>query len=309
MAVDLTAIQQDFQRIESKGQTNFMDRLVLMPEGEGSVNLRLLPPKAGTNIPYICSRTHRINGKTFHSPMKQMNGKWIGVCPINAYYQSLWNKSRNVSPAEAEALIAEARAIKPVERFYWNCIQRQRTNKNGVTETNVGPLIFACGKQIHTKILRAMCGSPEFQEDPLGDVTDLQSGRDFKIIKRLISSGAEKYPNYNESKFLGVSVAGTAAEMAKWMEGLNELDSLKIVKPLSELEKEIRIHRGLETADAPTNEQYEYDVQVLPKEKTSVSVTVPSGVPVANAKSAPKSVVIDDDEALLEADFLKQLQS
>lgn len=68
MAIDLNAIKAEYDRIESAGQSNFLDNFVPMPEGEGSVVIRLLPPKSGV-LPFVATRTHKMNGKNFHCPM------------------------------------------------------------------------------------------------------------------------------------------------------------------------------------------------------------------------------------------------
>ncbi len=152
----------------------------------------------------------------------------------------------------------------------------------------------------------AMFGSEEFDEPALGDITDIETGRDFKIIKKIVASGPNNFPNYNESKFLNPSVAGTPAEVKRWMASLNDLESLRIIKPREEILKELNIHRGLEVAE--TNTQYSYDVEMLPKAPTRTTVSVPDGVPSVNAKSA-KTVILDEDDAMLETDFLNQIRA
>jgi hypothetical protein len=249
MAIDLGTLQQEFTRIGTQGggSSNFLDNFVPMPEGEGSIVLRLLPPTEGLNgLPCARTRTHKLNNKTFHSPLQLVNGKWLGNCPINNYYRSLWKQSETASAEEAKALQAEARSIKPVERYYFNAIIRSATSKSGETLHNVGPKIYSCGKQVWEKILRAIIGAPEVDEPGLGDITDLHTGRDFKIIKRLVKSGSEAYPNYTESKFLAPSAAGTEADIAAWMANRHNLASLITVKTFDELAKEVRVHRGLE---------------------------------------------------------------
>ena len=115
------------------------------------------------------------------------------------------------------------------------------------------------------KILRAIVGAPEVDEPGLGDITDLQNGRDLKVIKRLVKSGADAYPNYTESKFMNPSVAGTEAEIKNWMANRHDLASLITVKPFEELAKEVRIHRGLEkdpeiAVDAPISKPHVQEI-------------------------------------------------
>lgn len=231
-------LKDEADRLENKSKGNFLDNFVAMPEGEGVITIRLLPAKEGKSLPFVVSRTHRINGHTVHSPLELVNGKWVGNCPVNNYYRHLWKMVEKENGERREALMAEARAIKPVERYYWNAVVRSADGNSSVK-------IFSCGKQLHSKIIRAIVGSPEVDEPALGDVCDWKDGRDLKIIKRMVKTGPESYPNYNESKFMGPTVAGTKDEILKWRASLFDLDTLRVVKTYDELVGEVNEHRGI----------------------------------------------------------------
>lgn len=321
MAVDLNAIRAEFNELKSDGQSNFLDNFVPMPEGEGSVVLRLLPPKSGV-LPFVATRTHKMNGKNFHCPCNLVNGKWQGNCPICNHYRSLWKQSDTASEEEAKALQAEARSIKPVERYYWNAIVRTLTNKQGQVEHNVGPKIFSCGKQLQSKLLRAMTGDPVVGLEGLGDITDVTGaeGCDLQVIKRLVASGGEKYPNYNESVFKKPSPAGTEEDIATWLENLHDLNSLRRILPTEELAREVRIHRGLEQDPEIAYDQGTIEVDVdeepapapvvrqAPKPVQRPAATAQVQVPKKPAVSAPP-VVDDADEAMADDDFLSKLKN
>jgi len=329
MAIDLNAIKAEYNRLESAGQSNYLDNFVPMPEGEGSVVLRLLP--YGDNpLPFVATRTHKMNSKNLHCPMNLVNGKWVGNCPICNHYKSLWKQSDSASEDEAKMLQAEARAIKPVERYYWNAIVRVLTNKQGQVEKNVGPKIFSCGKQLQSKLLRAITGDEIVGLDPLGDVTDVTGaeGRDLKVIKRLVKGGNdEKYPNYNESIFLPVSVAGSDEDVEKWLESIHDLNSLRRILPNEDLAREVRIHRGLEQdpdlaydhgANTPSVDADDEPVPtpVTPKPKTvkvtpapaPVQQTRPSSTAQVQRPKVQAPPVVDDDEAMPDDDFLAKLK-
>ena len=308
MGIDLSALSQEFSRIEGQGNSNFLDNFVPMPEGEGVVILRLLPPTDGLNgLPCARTRTHKLNNKTFHSPLQLMGGKWVGNCPINNYYRSLWKQSETASADEAKMLQAEARSIKPVERFYFNAIVRSVTSKTGETQKNVGPKIYSCGKQVWEKILRAIVGAPEVQEVGLGDITDLYTGRDFKIIKRLIKSGSDTFPNYTESKFLDVSPAGTEQEISKWMSSRHDLSSLITVKSFDELAKEVRIHRGLEK-DNDTDSNGSSNYTPVESRQPQVEVPRPQSKPSPKPQTPPVAAA-DDDEFGVGDEFFAKLRN
>jgi hypothetical protein len=315
MGLDLSAIKNENKRLESQGQSNFIENFVPMPEGEGSVIVRLLPPRDGVTLPFCITRTHKMNGKNFHCLQSFINSKWVGNCPVCNYYKYLWRESDGVSEEHANELRAEARVIKPIERYYYNAIVRSFMNKNGETETNVGPKILSIGKQLHSKIIRAMCG--DSIEEELGDVTDVTgaTGRDLKIIKRLVKSGNESYPNYTESRFAAPSRAGTDKQIEEWLDNLHNLEDLRQLKTVEELTKEVRIFRKLEKDPSL---EYDSDGEVSTTEEVTpkkVIATATVKTPV-NSMHKGKTIatpppLLDDDDvdsALADDDFLKKLR-
>lgn len=232
----------------------------------------------------------------------------------------MWKQSDTADAEEAKALQAEARSIKPVERYYWNAIVRVLTNKQGTVEKDVGPRIFSCGKQLQSKLLRAMTGDDVVGIEGLGDITDTEGveGRDLQVIKRLVKgSGDEKYPNYNESVFKNPSPAGSAAQVSEWLSNLHDLNTLRRILPTDELAREVRIHRGLEKD--PELQAYEDSINIEADDEPVV-VRQPAK-PVAQTRPAatatvqrpvqkPVRVVDEDtDSALADEDFLNKLKS
>lgn len=244
--VDLDLIRQENNRLTDKQPAAFLDNFVPMPEGEGTVVIRLLPPSPTSEVrlPFVATRTHKLGSKNHHCPMTLVGNKWVGNCPVCNYYKQLWAQSDVSDEETAKEFQSKARAIKPVERYYWNAIVRKMTTQVGTEVTNAGPRIFSCGKQLQAKIIRAMCGAPEFDEPELGDVTDLLKGRDLKVIKRMVKSGADSYPSYNESRFLQESKAGDKDELVKFVANLHDLKALRLLKSFDELNRELEAHRN-----------------------------------------------------------------
>lgn len=290
MGLDLGELRQEQTRLESQGNSNFLDNFVRMPEGEGIVNVRILPPRKGQKL-YCVTRTHKLGQKNIHCPQSLVGGKWQGFCPICNYYRNLWKESDQKGGEAAEQLRAEARAIKPLERYYYNAIVRSQINSStGEMEKDVGPKILSIGKQLHARIIRAILGDPALDEPELGDVTDIANGRDLKIIKRIRKSGTESYPNYDESKFVQSSALGTEKQIAQWLENLHDLQALRQLMTTEELMKNLRIHRGLEK-----DPSLEFDFGNNAKEE---------------AKPASPSVnVTDSDSGLVDDDFLAELRA
>ena len=292
MGLDLNELRQEQTRLETSGQGTFLDNFVRMPEGEGIVVVRILPPRKGQKL-YCVTRTHKLGQKNIHCPQTLVNGKWQGFCPVCNYYRNLWKESDQANGDEAEQLRAEARSIKPLERYYYNVIVRSIQNPTtGETEKDVGPKILSIGKQLHARIIRAILGDPALEEPELGDVTDRDTGRDLKIIKRLRKTGSESYPNYDESKFAGPSSLGTDKQIAQWAENLHDLQALRQVKTTEELVKELRIFRGLEK-DA----SLEFEFGGAKAETVSPGVSVKVNAPAK-----------EEDSSLVEEDFLEELR-
>ena len=103
MGLDLNELRQEHTRLESQGNNNFLDNFVRMPDGEGIVVVRILPPRKGAKL-YCVTRTHKLGQKNLHCPQTLVNGKWQGFCPICNYYRNLWKESDSCSGDEAEQL-------------------------------------------------------------------------------------------------------------------------------------------------------------------------------------------------------------
>lgn len=314
--LDLDELAGEHERLKDGVVGNFLDNFVKMPEGAGHVVMRLLPPaekgmfgRAKSPF-YMLTRTHRVNNKSLHCRKEFVNGKWVGDCEVCNYLRWLWDESEKKSPDESARLQAQYRALKAVERYYYNVMVRQQYNSGtGEMEKNVGPKILSVGKTLHKMIIRAIVGDPEMDEKPLGDVTHPIKGRDFKLIKTLRQSGTSSFPNYDTSKFLDESPLGTPDEVTKWLGNLHDLVSLRIVKSNDELKHELKVHLGLAPADS--NDGYD------PTEYGGGGGGVPS-VPEASVikketkvetKVTPK---VEDDlgsTPLLDDDFMNELKN
>ena len=210
------------------------------------------------------TRIHRVNNKSIHCLKKfdKASKRYVGDCPICSYYHWLWRESEKpgVGMEEAAKLQARARAIKPNERYYYNCIVRK--TEDG--QENAGPLILSVGEKLHKRIVLGITGSAKLEEKGYGDVTDRVSGRDLKIVKTLTKSGREVYPNYDSSKYLEESPAGNPEEFKIWMQSLHDLVALRILKDPEYLKIELKKHLGLIPADSSDNfdpSEYGYSSQ------------------------------------------------
>lgn len=261
--LDLAEMQTEYQRVtaEPTQSGDYLDQFVRLPERDGFVLMRILPRKKGSKL-YVATRVHTLTDpsqkdeygkpkkKTFHCPktlvMTDKGPRWQGECIICKYYSDKWQESLQLSGKAQEDMQNQCRAIKPVERYYYNVMVRSERDKDGNIQKNVGPKIYSCGKTVHARIMRAIVGDDAAGAKPLGDVTHPTNGRDFRVVKKVVrGSGGMEYPNYDMSVFEDPSPAGDPEELATWLESQHDLAALRTVKTDEELRQALRIHLGM----------------------------------------------------------------
>lgn len=305
--LNIADVEDEVERFDAaaEGGNDFLANFVRMPEGEGFVNIRLLPPAKGKKF-FCATRTHRLGKRNLHCPRElisvQGKKRWVDSdpkhpCPICKFYNGLWRDAEEAEAAgnkeEAESYKAEARKIKPIERYYYNSMVRQQVNKSGEVEKNVGPKILSIGKTLHERIVRAILGDAKNEEAGLGDVSDLKAGRDFKIVKKLRGVGKEKYPYYEESKFHDPSVLGDKDQIDTWLNAMHDLAALRVVKPLSDLDIELKKYNGVIPSDDTSFDMDQYrpksptlaDEVAAETKKDKPVVTATASAPVVEGQS------------------------
>lgn len=330
--LNLEEMQGEDARLNNEGGAgNFLDQFVPMPEVKpgqtASVVVRILPPAKGGKL-FQYNRTHKINGRSIHCPRPLVNGKWDKnvPCPICDYYSSLWKQIEKVEKdhgkgcPEADDLKAQARDLKPVERYYYNAIVRTLT-VDGKEQKNVGPRILSVGVKLHKAIIRAIIGVEGDPDSKLGNIADLKNGWDF-VIRKTVIAGGDGFPNYDASSFARQqSPAGTPEEIAKWAETLCDLTKLRNPRDVEFLEKELAIHRGLIPDETDTFDAKSFDAKWGKKASDEVAqmvqqaatvTTVTATAPEASSAPVTQTVVEEsapaEDMAIEDADFLKELQ-
>lgn len=309
-ALNLAELTDEADRLESQGGLNdFLENFVRMPDRDGYVTVRLLPPAKGKKF-YCATRTHRLNTRNVHCPRILVNGRWVDADPKNPccickYYNEMWRDSEKLEGTAAEQMQAEARKIKPIERYYYNCVVRQQVNpKTQEVEKNVGPKILSIGKTLHQRIVRAIVGDKEHDEQPLGDVTDAKAGRDFKIIKSMRSSGKDAYPNYDSSKFLDPSPLGEKDQIDHWLETLHDLAGLRVLKTTDEMKVDLKKYLGIIKDDTTNFDMSEFqkkpDLAEQVRQSGSQNTPTPQTVVTAPASA---------DEVLAEDEFMNELKN
>ena len=220
-------------------QGGFGENFIKFPK-EGVLAVRILPSGKNAEF-YQSTRVHKLNSKNIHCPQvyNEAKSRWEGNCPICTYLRTLWPLSEKSAPDIKEQLQNTYRAWKAKPRFYLNAIVRSETDiKTGVTATNVGPKILSISKQLFDIIVDFILTDPLSPED----VTDVNTGKDFLIT--VLPKG--EWPDFSKSKFHPKpSKAGTPEEIAKWLEDSHDLAALRILLPAEELDRQLKIARGL----------------------------------------------------------------
>jgi len=201
MSIDLEAIRRKHEEISSGpggGDSSFLDKFIQLQEGNNVV--RILPGKDEETQFYAETKIHRIqgeDGKFRNVHCRKIHGE---QCPLCNLYYSLWK----TGVKEDEDL---ARKIKPRSRYYMNVIDRETSKVK----------ILSIGIMIFQKLLNTIL------DEDYGDITDLKTGHDFKIIK--VMEG--QFPKYDQSQARPKpSEAGSKADMAEWMDSLHDVHGL-----------------------------------------------------------------------------------
>jgi len=309
---DLSEMQNEYARLNAdSGASNsdYLEKFVKMPQGEGFTIVRILPPKKGEKLPYCATRVHTLKNpstgrsKSYHCPITlqrtSKGDKWYGDCIICKVYSDLWSQSESCKDEEEKKRRQDqARTLKPVERFYYNVIVRSEKDKDNNIVKNVGPKIYSCGKTIQTKIVGAFVGDETAGEPALGDVTNISSGRDFRIIKKM----KKDYPDYSQSKFEDPSPAGTKEEIERWVQELNDLQALRQLKDKEELKHALLVHLG---RIKENDNQVDDDLKDF-RENSSVVNTASNTVKEELVTSTVEQDSADDD-IMADEDFMKGL--
>ena len=126
-------------------------------------------------------------------------------------YYALWKTGRK----EDEDL---ARQIKPRSRYYMNILDR---DSGDIKILSVGVILFK-------KIIGAML------DEDFGDITDVENGHDFKIVKEMEG----QWPKYDQSQPRPKSSPlGSKAEIASSMDSLHEIHDLVKLEDYEEVKK------------------------------------------------------------------------
>tara|TARA_Y100000034_G_scaffold106329_1_gene134955 strand:+ start:4248 stop:5345 length:1098 start_codon:yes stop_codon:yes gene_type:complete len=316
------ASQRDADQNKGKGGGNqsYLENFVLMPEGEGYVDLHICPPAADNPHPIMTgglvmpSRIHRFGVKgrdlrNFHCLREfHPGGKWrkpadgSSDCPGCLYYSHLWKLSEELEGDEQEEMQNRARKFRPFPRYYFNAIEVGRSDG----ESDMGKVkIFSCGQTVYDKVVLALAGNEK--KDPLGDVTDFgPQGRILRVEKTMIGQGRSAYAKYDDTDFFRPEALGTPEEVENWMGNLHDLHALRRILPYEELKKKLQIHLGVVEPDFGDDNFNPSDYEVANEAvkhntSTATTVAVKAEVPATEEPKAEVQATVASVETKEEA--------
>lgn len=211
MTIDLDALRAKHTELTKAAGTgsDFLNNFYQLQEGTNVV--RVLPPASEEGEFYAETKIHRVpdndgNIRNYHCLRHQGEN-----CPLCDTYFALWKTKRKADEDTA-------RQIKPRSRYYLNVLDRESKE---VKILSIGVILFQ-------KIIGAML------DEDYGDITDLENGHDFKIIK--IMDGG--WPKYDQSQPRPKpSPTGSSKEVADYMDNLHDISALVKKEDYADLKK------------------------------------------------------------------------
>ncbi len=233
MAIDLEALRAKHEQLNNpqagNSNSDFLQKFYQIPEGTNAV--RILPWKDESRESYAGTKIHRVpqpDGTVKNIHCRKIHGE---KCPRCDLYYGLWKTGKQ----EDEDL---ARKIKPRARYYMNILDRA---SGDVKILSIGVILFK-------KIIGAML------DEDFGDITDPESGHDFKIVKEMDG----QWPKYDQSAPRPKSSElGSKAETAATMDSLHEIHDLVKLEDYEEVKKATDMLIGVAVQGTSTPEPTE----------------------------------------------------
>ena len=233
MAIDLEALRAKHEQLNNpqagNSNSDFLQKFYQIPEGTNAV--RILPWMDESREFYAETKIHRVpqpDGTVKNIHCRKIHGE---KCPMCDLYYGLWKTGKQ----EDEDL---ARKIKPRARYYMNILDRA---SGDVKILSIGVILFK-------KIIGAML------DEDFGDITDPESGHDFKIVKEMDG----QWPKYDQSAPRPKSSElGSKAETAATMDSLHEIHDLVKLEDYEEVKKATDMLIGVAVQGTSTPEPTE----------------------------------------------------
>jgi len=188
--MDINRLRERYEQMKEKeggsGNNDFLQKFMQLQDGQNLV--RILPWKDESKEWYAETAIHRVPFSRFNLKGMSNNVHCLKVkgerCPACETYYKMWDNHNNADNEADKLMWADtARAIKPRERYYMNVLNRDTNEVK----------ILSIGKKLFTTIVETVL------DEDYGDITDVKTGFDFKVIKDEQKTSNGTFPNYDRS--------------------------------------------------------------------------------------------------------------
>ena len=194
MALNMNKMKSKMSSLQSSGNGK---RWFWKPQ-DGEQTIRIVPDAGGDPFREFWFHYNLGDKPGFLSPKRNFGED----CPLDTFVRKLWEDGSDESRELAKKLMAKQRFFSPV-------IVRG--------EEDQGVRLWGYSKTVYEKLLGLVL-NPDY-----GDITDVENGHDFKIVK--IMEG--QWPKYDQSAPRPKSTpAGSGKEVAEWMDSLHDVHGL-----------------------------------------------------------------------------------
>lgn len=261
MTIDLEALRAKHAELTNPGGSeDWTEKYVQLNEGENVV--RILPPSEASQDNgkqfYAETAIHRISkevtpdGKPRNFHCRKVHGE---ACPLCDAYFSLWESHNklNLPKGEQSDFSKSARTIKPGKRYYMNVADRGSDNK---------VKILSVGIKVFTKIIDTML------DEDYGDITNLESGHDFKVVKKQIPG--QDWPAYDQSapRPKPSKAMNSAKGISEVMDSLHDIYALAKVESYDEAKGLAEIFVPSEVPEKEISDSSSSDEEFMEKLET-----------------------------------------
>lgn len=270
---NLDALRKAFEDSKSGGG-NFK---FWKPIKHGKYVIRFLPPANPDGLFYKETAQHKIGDNYLFCPKAEGD-----PCPICELNKKLWDIGTDDS-------IALAREVKSRKQYLYNIIVKEELGKESDDPEHV--YVYMSGKILYDTVM------DYFFDQDYGDLTDVEEGYDFVIVKEMGDAG---FPTYKKSKPRRnpSPLAASDEEIEAILKNVHDLDKEVDYKDYNELKQILDHYLINEKVDAA-----QYASNALGESSGSVST---SSAPQNTSAPKKQEVEEEEDEDDLE-DFEKEL--
>jgi hypothetical protein len=161
-------------------------------------------------------------------------------------------------------------------------------------------------------ILRAFVGDKKLKKKMLGNICETTGveGRDFTIVKEMVTSGEDRFPKYDQSSFEQPSPLAAPDEVDAILALSHDLTELRTLKGFDVLDHNLQVELGMKSDDEAGFDPRKYNLDgsspaVTLAPKVEAKVEMPA---VVETPPVPEPEPEQEEEVMADVDFMKELE-